>query len=346
MARTFAPSRAQTVRPRPLLPSPGRSSERAGGGRRPCRRDDPPWSRHRRRALRPFAQFRLEDLAVIVLRQAIDEAVFLRPLEARRCREAELLEAAHRAPDPAGAPRKRPRARPLRIRHTDDGNFRDGVMQRQDLLHLARIDVAAAGDDHVLGAVLEREVAVRVERSEMAVQPAAAQGLRRRLRIAPVALHQRLSPRARISPVSPRAAAGRRVDGARHDHGLRQPRRAEAVVAACAIGLSISARLMPVPSSSAIRLAVELASLKPSLPIAALRSATYIGAPPKTIARSLSTGALRNGWMIDEPLHHRRCGEHRRLRPPGDQPRKSPPDRNARSRESPALLACATCGIM
>jgi hypothetical protein len=53
---------------------------------------------------------------------------------------------------------------------------------QQHFLDLARIDVGAAADDHVLGAVLQRQEAVGIEAADVAgMQPATAQRRRRRL---------------------------------------------------------------------------------------------------------------------------------------------------------------------
>jgi hypothetical protein len=60
----------------------------------------------------------------------------------------------------------------------------------QNLLDLARIDVRAAGDDHVLGTVLQRQIAVGVEGAEVAgVQEAALERGRARLGVPPIARH-------------------------------------------------------------------------------------------------------------------------------------------------------------
>src|SRR5688500_14241845 len=67
-------------------------------------------------------------------------------------------------------------------------------LQVQDVLDLARIDVRAAGNDHVLGAVLQRQETVLVEGADVAgPQPAIAQSPGRGLRILPVARHHRVA---------------------------------------------------------------------------------------------------------------------------------------------------------
>src|SRR6266508_5309327 len=136
-------------------------------------------------------QLGLEDFSVIVLRQAVDEYVVLRTLEPRDMRQAERVELRRArladhvgdhdlAPFAVGPPDHR-------------GLAHLGVLQ-QHLLDLARIDIGAARDDQVLGAVLEREIAVGIEDADIAgVQPAAAQGLCTRIRVFPVAGHDHIA---------------------------------------------------------------------------------------------------------------------------------------------------------
>ena len=63
-------------------------------------------------------------------------------------------------------------------------------MPVQHVLDLDRGDVLAAGDDDVLGAVLDDDVAVLIEHAEVAgVKPAAGKGLLRRLLVLQIALH-------------------------------------------------------------------------------------------------------------------------------------------------------------
>ena len=53
---------------------------------------------------------------------------------------------------------------PLRVRRADDGDVGDVGVRAQDVLHLDRRDVLAAGDDQVLHAAGDEEVAVVVAR--------------------------------------------------------------------------------------------------------------------------------------------------------------------------------------
>ena len=90
------------------------------------------------------------------------------------------------------------RLAPLLVRQADDRRFLHRGMAQQHALDLDRRDVLAAADDHVLEAVADLDVAVRMDdRGVAGVEPAAAQ------RRAP-------SPRDRCSsPSSPRCRARR-----------------------------------------------------------------------------------------------------------------------------------------
>src|SRR5947208_5876653 len=95
------------------------------------------------------AQFGFQYLAVIVLRQGLDKAVLARPLEARDMVEAELVERGFRHLSFRLRDNKRDDLlAPIRVRSADDRGFDDIGMAQQDLLDLARTDVAAARNDH------------------------------------------------------------------------------------------------------------------------------------------------------------------------------------------------------
>src|SRR5689334_3375653 len=134
-----------------------------------------------------IAQLSLQDLARGVPRQLVDHVVLLGALVAGDVVETAPVECGWiRASDDVGDDA----LAPVVVRHADDGNFRDRLIAEKDVLHLARVDVVAAGDDHVLRAVHQREVAVLVEAAEVAgVEPAVAQGLGRRLGHVEVAGH-------------------------------------------------------------------------------------------------------------------------------------------------------------
>src|SRR3954454_14535718 len=79
----------------------------------------------------------------------------------------------------------------LLVGHRDHGGLGHGGVLVEDLLDLARIDVVAAADDHVLLAVDDEEVAVLVDAGHVArVEPAVVQDLLRGVVAVPVALHQ------------------------------------------------------------------------------------------------------------------------------------------------------------
>src|SRR5436305_6356661 len=138
-----------------------------------------------------LAQFGLQYLAVIVLRECVDEHVILGPLEARDFTEAQLIELARlHVADHIGDDD----LTPFGMGPADDRSLAHTSVLEQHFLDLARVDVRAARDDHVLGAILQREVAVRVEHADIAgVQPAGAERLRGRLGILPVARHHHVA---------------------------------------------------------------------------------------------------------------------------------------------------------
>ena len=78
---------------------------------------------------------------------------------------------------------------PALVRQAGHGHFDDGRVQRQAALDLDRRDVLAAGDDHVVDAAGDEEVAVGVEIAGVAGEvPAVAQRLGVGLRPLPIAL--------------------------------------------------------------------------------------------------------------------------------------------------------------
>ena len=101
-------------------------------------------------------------------------------------------------------------------------------MGEQHLLDLARIDVGAAGDDEVLGAVLEVQIAVGVEGADVAgVQPAAAQGRGRGLVVAPIAGHHHVAAAEDFAGLARRQWPVLRVRNHHLDAGIRPAGRGE-----------------------------------------------------------------------------------------------------------------------
>src|SRR6266700_7583103 len=111
-------------------------------------------SRSSATGLKQLPELRLENLAVVVLGQRLDELVVLGPLEARDIVEAELIELGGRQGLAAACHYEgHDLLAPFGMRAAHHRAFGDGGMEVQHVLDLARIDVGAAGDDHVLGAV-------------------------------------------------------------------------------------------------------------------------------------------------------------------------------------------------
>src|SRR5690606_16378585 len=76
------------------------------------------------------------------------------------------------------------------VRHAHHRRVRDPLVRHEDLFDLARVDAEAAADDHVLGPVDDRVIAVGVAGGDVTgAEPAVAHHLGRGLRAAVVALH-------------------------------------------------------------------------------------------------------------------------------------------------------------
>lgn len=79
---------------------------------------------------------------------------------------------------------------PFVVSTSDHTTGRHGRVLVERILHFDRRDVLAAGDDDVLGAILELDVAVGVHDTEIAgMKPAAGERLIRRFAVLQVALH-------------------------------------------------------------------------------------------------------------------------------------------------------------
>src|SRR5437879_4941180 len=138
-----------------------------------------------------LAEIGLLYLSVIVLRQRVEEHVVLRPFEARDFGEAQRVELSGTdVTDHVGDHD----LAPLGMRAPDDGRFAHGGVAQQHLFHLARIDVRATRNDQILGAVFQRQIAIRVEHPDIAsMQPAAAHGHGIGVRVTPVTRHHDIS---------------------------------------------------------------------------------------------------------------------------------------------------------
>src|SRR5271166_2112200 len=79
---------------------------------------------------------------------------------------------------------------PDRIVHSHDGTFGHRGMREDRFLHLTRVDVLPAGDDHVVLAADEKDEAVLVDDAHVAgVQPSVPETLGRQFWVLPVAEH-------------------------------------------------------------------------------------------------------------------------------------------------------------
>ena len=117
---------------------------------------------------------------------------------------------------------------PALVGQPEDGDLAHRRVAHEDLLDLDRVDVLAAGDDHVLLAVDERDVAVVVDLAEVAgVEPAAAERVGRRRRQHPVAGEDVLAAHEQLADLADGDVAVVVVDEAGLDVQQRAADRAE-----------------------------------------------------------------------------------------------------------------------
>ena len=180
----------------------------------------------RRKSLRaglvlPAAQFRFQDLAIVVLGKRLDEDIFFGPLETRDMVEANLVELGFVDPGPVARDHVGDHLfSPIRMLAADDGHLQHLRVQQKNLLDLPRIDVAATGNNQVLGAVLQRQKAVIGHRAEIAgEEPAIPKRLRRCSRIVPVAAHADVAVRDDLADLARRQVMAVLIDDADLDAG-------------------------------------------------------------------------------------------------------------------------------
>jgi len=141
--------------------------------------------------LQELSQVGLEDLAVAVLGEALDEPVVAWPLVARDVVEAEGVKVTWRdACFRARHDERNDLLPPFGMLAADHSAFKHHRMGEQNLLQLSGVDVGAARDDQVLGAILEGEEAFTIGKSHIAgPEPAVAQGFGIGLGVIPIAAH-------------------------------------------------------------------------------------------------------------------------------------------------------------
>ena len=155
----------------------------------------------------------------------------LRALEARDVVEAERIERSGRH----GFARARHDEghhllAPFGVELADNGALEHGRVAQQHLLNLARIDVHAARDDHVLRAILERQEAIFIEAADIAgVEPAALEGGRVGLGVLPVAGHDDFAPHAHLAGLAGWERVVVLIDDLDLNAGARESGRAQAL---------------------------------------------------------------------------------------------------------------------
>ena len=89
---------------------------------------------------------------------------------------------------------------PIRVRPPHHGGFQHALVLEQHLLDLARINVRAPTDDHVLQAVLQSQKTLLIHDPDVArVQPAAPQGFGGGFRILPISRHHHIPPHRHLA---------------------------------------------------------------------------------------------------------------------------------------------------
>ena len=178
------------------------------------------------------------------------------------------------------------RLAPALVGHADDGGLGDGRMRVQDGLDLGRVDVLAAGDDHVLDPVDDAVVALVVALGDVAgAQPPVREGGRGRLRVAPVA-REDVRPAHDAARPSRLPRAAPRLGVAQRDVDVRVRLPGEAELAARILGRQAEhvRRRLGEP--------VALDDLDAALAASVSSSGSGIGAPPTTASRRLERSAI------------------------------------------------------
>ena len=247
----------------------------------------------------------------MVLGQGIDAHVAPWALEAGDVAEAETIEGGViDAPALALDDEGHDLLAPLGVGAADHRRLQHRLVAEQHLLDLARIDVAAAADDHVPDAVLQRDEPGGVEGAGVAhVEPAAAQGLGRRLRIAPVPGHDHVAAGEDL----PRLSGGQVfVVPVHHPHldpGARKADRGQPVLVTRVIGH----RMVPLrePGDGHRRLALGEELVEPRTP--RLQRAAQIRDVHRTAAVGDGLQVRRvhvpGAGGVHQAREHRRRGE-------------------------------------
>ena len=187
-------------------------------------------------------------------------------------------------------------------------------MAQQHLLDLARIDVGAARDDHVLGAVAQREVAVPVERADIAgPQPALAQRGGGGLRVVPVAGHRAVAAAHHLAGLAGRDLPPRRIHHAHLDAGARDAAgREPREVGRAAVTLVVDLRQAG-DGHRALALTEELPQARAE-GVERAPQVAHVHRAAAVVERAQTGGARLRARRLHEPRDHRGRGEHRHVR--------------------------------
>src|SRR6202011_3088139 len=210
-------------------------------------------------------QLGLEDLAVIVFGQRVDKTVMPRAFEARDGVEAQPIEFFGRdSRGWAGDDKGDDLLAPFGVRAADDRDFDDVRMAQQHFLDLAWIDVAAAADDHVLGAVAQGQKPFLVKAAQIAgVQPTAAQGFGTGRRVVPIAFHDAVAAGDHLADFAARHLVVTIVDNLDENAGARHPAGTEPVAPARMRLVGVQTHVEAGNRHRRLALAIELVESRP-----------------------------------------------------------------------------------
>ena len=184
-------------------------------------------------------------------------------------------------------------------------------MALQDLLDLARVDVGAAADDHVLGAVLEGQEAVFVHDPQVAaVQPAAVKRGPRGFRVVPVTEHDRIAAQQHLAQLAGRQGAVLPVRDPDLDHGLGAPDRGEPGLVARVVPVHVLGARERRDGHGALALAVDLHEALAQARHGLLQVLHVHGAAAVNHGLEVAGPGARRLRVLHQSLDHGRRGEH------------------------------------
>jgi hypothetical protein len=187
-------------------------------------------------------------------------------------------------------------------------------MLEQDFLDLTWIDIGAAGNDQILGTVLQREIPVLIEGTDIAgMQPAVFQRRRGRFRIVPVARHHHIAAAKDFPGLSGRQRPSVVTRDLHLQTGIGPPRREQPLAPARMLARRNILFRQVGDGHRAFALPVDLREPRSKT----VERAQRILEIHRRAAPDDGADILRGtfGRAIDHPLHHGGRREHRQIAP-------------------------------